>query len=63
MKQLPILLLSMILFFGCTKDVPEDVVDEYIIPPQSVVDKQFNFHLVDSNVWRLLNLIMNQLYE
>lgn len=26
--------------------------DEYIPPPTSVVDKQFNFHIVDDGIWR-----------
>lgn len=45
----------VIIFFliSCKEnDKPKDVVDNYIPPPLSVVDKQFNFHIVDNNLWR-----------
>lgn len=50
-----LLFLIFIIFFllSCKEnEKPKDVVDDYIPPPLSVVDKQFNFHLVDKNVWR-----------
>jgi len=50
-----ILILILIFFFliSCKEnDKPKDVVDDYIPPPLSVVDKQFNFHIVDKNLWR-----------
>jgi undecaprenyl-diphosphatase len=52
MKNFLIVLLGSLFLLSCTQRVPEDVVDNYIPPPQSVVDKQFNFHIVDENLWR-----------
>ncbi len=53
-KVIIILLLLSFLLINCTKQVPEadDVVEDYVPPATSVVDKQFNFHIVDGGVWR-----------
>ncbi len=46
-----ILILLVIIFFGCNKK-PSDADDNYIPPETSVVDAQFNFHIVSPGVWR-----------
>lgn len=54
-RESHLLFLILIIFFliSCKEnDKPKDVVDDYIPPPLSVVDKQFNFHIVDNNLWR-----------
>ena len=46
-KLLLIILISA--FAGCAESEEESI---YIPPETSVVDKQFNFHVVDKGVWR-----------
>lgn len=47
-----LLIFLVILLISCTQQVPEDVDEKYIPPPTSVVDKQFNFHIVEPGIWR-----------
>ncbi len=48
---LSVLLISFL--FSCEKDqIPSDAVKDYVPPETSVVDAQFNFHLVTPGVWR-----------
>lgn len=46
-----LLILVVLFFFGCNKK-PSDVDHNYVPPETSVVDAQFNFHIVSPGVWR-----------
>lgn len=52
MKKIFLISMLILLLSACTKEIPEKQEDQYIPPPTSIVDKQFNFHVVDSGVWR-----------
>jgi protein tyrosine/serine phosphatase len=52
MKHSFILIFTILIFLACTRQVPEDVDEKYIPPAASVVDKQFNFHIAASGIWR-----------
>jgi len=49
MKKIIAIIFFIYFIFGCE---PREEANTYIPPKTSVSDKQFNFHIVDNDIWR-----------